>query len=142
MIVVDVNLLLYAYGAPSPRQEKARAWLETTLSGEEAIGLPWQVISAFVRIVTNPKLPGLRRSIKEATEAVDAWLAQPSVRVLTPGDEHWPLFRRMLVDGQASGDLVSDAHIAALTMEYGGVLYTTDRDFARFPGLRWKNPLA
>lgn len=142
MIVVDVNLLLYAYGAPSPRQENARAWLETTLSGDEAIGLPWQVISAFVRIVTNPKLPGLRRSIEEATEAVDAWLAQPNVRVLTPGDEHWPLFRRMLVDGQASGDLVSDAHIAALTMEYGGVLYTTDRDFARFPGLRWKNPLS
>jgi uncharacterized protein len=141
VIVIDVNLLLYAYAAPSPKQEKARAWLESTLSAYEPVGLPWQVISAFVRIVTNPKLPGLRRSLEEATGVVEEWLRQPNVRVLTPGDGHWPLFRRMVVEGQASGDLVSDAQIAALTIEYGGVLYTTDRDFARFPGLRWVNPL-
>jgi hypothetical protein len=72
---------------------------------------------------------------------VDDWLDQPNVRVLAPGDDHWSLFRQMIVEGQAPGALVSDAHLAALTMEYGGVLHTTDRDFARFPNLRWKNPL-
>jgi toxin-antitoxin system PIN domain toxin len=142
MIIVDVNLLLYAYSAPSPRQDKARMWLESSLSSGEPVGLPWQVISAFIRIVTNPKLPGLRRSREEATGVVSEWLLQPNVQVLTPGDSHWSLFRRMVVEGQASGDLVSDAQIAALTIEYGGVLYTADRDFARFPGLRWANPLS
>lgn len=142
MIVIDVNLLLYAYSAPSPKQEAARAWLETTLSADEPVGLPWPVISAFLRITSNTKLPHLRRPVEEATRTVDEWLRQGNVRELVPGDGHWPLFRRMILEGQATGDLVSDAQIAALTIEYGGVLYTTDRDFARFPGLRWKNPLA
>jgi len=141
MIVVDANLLLYAYSAPSPKQEKARAWLEATISGEDIVGLPWQVISAFLRIASNPKLPQLRRPAEEVARIVDAWLQQPNVRTLAPGDDHWSIFRRLIVEGQASGDLVSDAQVAALTIEYGGVLYTTDRDFARFPGLRWVNPL-
>ena len=73
--------------------------------------------------------------------AAGARAVDPNVRVLVPGDQHWPLLRRMLVEGQASGPLVSDAIIAALTIEHGGMLHTADRDFARFPGLRWKNPL-
>jgi toxin-antitoxin system PIN domain toxin len=142
MIVIDVNLLLYAHSVPSPIQEKAQIWLESALSSDEPVGLPWQVISAFIRIVTNPKLPGLRRSREEATGIVDEWLRLPNVRVLTPGEGHWRLFRRMVMEGEAAGDLVSDAQIAALTIEYGGVLYSADRDFARFPGLRWVNPLS
>ncbi len=141
MIVLDANILLYAYGAGSQRHKEARAWLEKVLSGAEPVGLPWQSLAAFIRIVTNPRLPGFRRSIEEVSRTVDEWLEQPNVRVLTPGDDHWLLFRRMIVEGQASGPLVSDAQLAALTIEYGGVLHTTDRDFARFPGLRWKNPL-
>jgi len=78
----------------------------------------------------------------EVARIVDLWLQQPNVRVLAPGDDYWLIFRQMLIEGQAIGDLVSDAQIAALTIEYGGVLYTTDRDFTRFPGLRWVNPLA
>lgn len=77
----------------------------------------------------------------EAAYEVEEWLAQPSVRILVPGDGHWTILRRMVIEGQASGTLVSDAEVAALTIEYGGVLYSADRDFARFPGLRWKNPL-
>ena len=142
MIVIDVNLLIYAYSVPSPTQEKAREWLEAVFSSGEIIGLPWQVISAFIRIATNTKLPQLRRPVQEATGTVDEWLRHGSVRVLFPGDGHWPLFSRMIVEGQATGDLVSDAQLAAITIENGGVLYTTDRDFARFPGLRWVNPLA
>jgi toxin-antitoxin system PIN domain toxin len=141
LIVIDANILLYAYSAPSRKQELARAWLEETLSGKEPVGLPWQVISAFLRIGTNPKLPQLRRPVEEVAGIVDAWLQQPAVQLLVPGEQHWSIFRQTMVEGQASGDLVSDAQIAALTIEHGGVLFTTDRDFARFPGLRWKNPL-
>ena len=78
----------------------------------------------------------------EVARIVDLWLQQLNVRVLAPGDDYWLIFRQMLIEGQAIGDLVSDAQIAALTIEYGGVLYTTDRDFTRFPGLRWVNPLS
>lgn len=142
MIVIDANLLIYSYNSGSLRHEKAREWLEQVLSGSEAVGLPWQSISAFVRIMTDPRLPGERFTVLEAAEVVNRWLNQSVVRVLTPGEEHWPLFRQMVVEGEARGPLVTDAQIAALSVEYGGVLYTTDRDFARFPGLRWKNPLA
>jgi uncharacterized protein len=142
VIVIDANLLLYAYSAPTTKQEKALTWLEATFSSGDSVGLSWQVISAFIRIASNPKLPQLRRPVEEVARRVDQWLEQPSVRVLVPGDNHWNIFRQMIVEGQASGDLVSDAQIAALTIEYGGVLHTTDRDFARFPGLRWTNPLA
>jgi len=75
-------------------------------------------------------------------QIVDRWLAQPNVRLLAPGDDHWLLFRRMIVEGHATGGLITDAQLAALTMEYGGEFNTADRDFARFPGLRWKNPIA
>lgn len=91
--------------------------------------------------MTNRRLPGSRFSIQQASEIVARWLEQPSVRLLIPGDQHWFILRNVLLEGQASGALVSDAVIAALTIEYGGVLHTTDRDFARFPGLRWRNPL-
>lgn len=141
MIVLDANLLIYSYNSGSAVHRQARAWLETTLSSSEIVGLPWQVISAFLRVMTNPRLPSERFSLTQGAQIVDLWLARPNVQTLTAGDHYWPLFRRMVVEGQAAGALVSDAEIAALTIEYGGVLYTADRDFARFPGLRWMNPL-
>jgi uncharacterized protein len=140
VIVLDVNILLYAYGAASPHHQKARACVEKLFSGAEPVGLPWLTIVAFLRIGTNPRLPGAR-SITEAVNEVERWLRQPSVRILSPDDDHWPVLRQMVIEGQASGPLVSDAEVAALTIESGGVLYTADRDFARFPGLRWVNPL-
>lgn len=142
MIVLDANLLLYAYDSASSHHEKARNWIEATFSAAAPVGLPWPTISAFLRIMTNPKLPGERFSISEAVDVVNQWIEQPNIRVLVPGEDHWTLFRQMLIEGQARGPLASDAQLAALTIEYGGVLHTTDRDFARFPGLRWKNPLA
>jgi hypothetical protein len=141
VIVIDANLLIYSYNSGSARHTNARQWLERTLSGVEVVGLPWQSIAAFVRIMTDTRLPGQRFATTEAIEVVHLWLEQSIVRLLTPGDDHWALFRRMVVEGQAFGPLVTDAQIAALTVEYGAVLYTTDRDFARFPGLRWVNPL-
>jgi toxin-antitoxin system PIN domain toxin len=142
VIVLDANLLLYAYDRASSLHKKARTWIERTFSDAAPIGLPWQTVGAFLRIMTNPRLPGERFSILEAVEVADRWLEQPNVRILAPGDHHWPLFRQMIVEGQAPGPLITDAQLAALTIEYGGVLHTTDRDFARFPGLRWKNPLS
>jgi toxin-antitoxin system PIN domain toxin len=142
VIVVDANLLIYAYDKASPRYEKSRSWLEDALSGLDVVGLPWQSIAAFLRVMTNPKLHGRQYSLDEATEIVDAWMAQSNIRILTPSDDHWFHFRRMMLEGSASGSLASDAEIAALTIENGGVLHTVDRDFARFPGLHWVNPLA
>ena len=141
MIVLDANILLYAYDADSEKHAKARAWIEQVFSDGTPVGLPWQSVAAFLRVVTNTRLPGKRFTAAEAGEIVDQWLDQPNVRPLPPGDQHWTLFRQMLVDGQARGPLVTDAQLAALTIEYGGILHTTDRDFARFPGLRWRNPL-
>ncbi len=141
MIVLDANLLIYSYDTDSPHHKKSLSWVEKTISGTETIGLPWQTVSAFIRVLTNRKLRGLRLTLGQAAEAVDEWLNQPNVRLLLPGEDHWRVLRRTMMEGQASGPLVSDAEIAALTIEFGGVLHTADRDFARFPGLRWKNPL-
>ena len=142
MIVLDANILIYAYDSGSSRHTKARDWVEKTFSGLESVGLPWQPVTAFLRVMTNTRLPGPRLSLEQAVRLVDEWLEQLNIRVLSPSDEHWILLRRMVVEGQASGALISDAQLAALTVEYGGVLHTTDRDFARFPSLRWTNPLA
>jgi uncharacterized protein len=142
VIVLDANILLYAYDSGSLLHPKARTWVEQVFSGTLTVGLPWQTASAFLRIMTNPRLPGERFTLQEAVEIVERWLEQPNIRMLAPGDDHWALFRQMIVEGQASGPLITDAQLAALTMEFGGVLHTTDRDFARFPGLRWTNPLA
>lgn len=142
MIVIDANLLLYAYDPTSPHHAKARRWIEQTFSGDEAVGVPWQSVAAFLCIVTNSKLPGHGVASEQAARVVDGWLDQPNVRLLAPGERHWRLFRQMIAEGQARGPLVSDAQLAALTIEHGGVLHTTDRDFARFPGLRWVNPIS
>lgn len=142
MIVIDANLLIYAYDLASADHKKSLAWLENVLSGVEAVGLPWQSISAFLRVITNRRLTGARVAVEQAVHVVEEWLRQPNVQILVPGDQHWSVLRRMILEGRAAGPLVSDAQIAALTIEYGGVLHTTDRDFARFPGLRWKNPLS
>ena len=141
MIILDANLLLYAYDSESPHHAKARAWVERAFSGGSPIGLPWQTVTAFLRIVTNTRLSGKRFTSEEAAQIVDQWLAQPNVRLLSAGDQHWSLLREILLDGQARGPLVSDADLAALAIEFGGILHTTDRDFARFSDLRWTNPI-
>jgi len=142
VIVLDVNILLYAYDSTSSHHVKARAWIEQTFSGGVLVGLPWNTILAFLRIVTNTRLQGRRFTVEEAIQIVQSWIEQPNVRLLGPGEGHWSMLSQILMAGQVRGPLVPDAEIAALTLECGGVLHTTDRDFARFPGLRWTNPLA
>src|SRR5665213_3526417 len=134
MIVPDANLLLYAYDADSAQHVKARQWVEEVLSGEVPVRFPWQTVGAFLRIVTNPALRGERFTLREAVAIVDEWLAQPNVRTIGTGEGHWALLRQTILEGQVRGPLMTDAQLAALTIEYGGTLYTTDRDFSRFPG--------
>ena len=141
MILIDANLLLYAYDPSSLQHHAARNWLESTFSKPELIGLPWLTLLAFVRISTNPRALENPLSVAEAGAIVSDWLERPTVIVLNPGDRHWQILRDMMIKGQARGALVTDAHLAALAIEHGATLATTDRDFARFPGLKFFNPL-
>ena len=141
MIVPDANLLIYAYDSKSDMQPSASRWLRQILSGSETVGLTWLCIGAFLRISTNLSLGRSRLPVAQAVQIVDAWLARRAVRLIVPGEGHWTLLKEMLIAGRVQGTNVTDAQLAALTLEHGGVLYTNDRDFARFPGLRWVNPL-
>lgn len=141
MIIPDANLLLYAYDSRSEVQPQASRWLQQILAGPETVGLSWITISAFLRISTNLSLGRGRISTARATQIVDEWLARRAIQLINPGGSHWPLLKEMLAAGRVQGPTVTDAQLAALTLEYGGVLHTADRDFARFPGLRWTNPL-
>jgi hypothetical protein len=142
VIVVDANLLLYAYDSAAKDHARAREWLEETLSSPDPVGLPWACLLAFLRIGTNPRALARPFSIGEATAIVGSWLAQPCVTIAEPGERHWEVLSGLLAAGQIRGPLVSDAHLAALTIEHGATLATTDRDFSRFDGLRTVNPLA
>ena len=141
MILVDANLLLHAYDPSSPRHVAARNWFEATLSKPEPVGLAWITLLAFVRIGTNPRPLEHPLTIAEAGTIVSEWLEHPNVTLLNPGERHWPILRDLMTRGQARGPLVTDAHLAALAIEHGAELATTDRDFARFPGLKFFNPL-
>jgi predicted nucleic acid-binding protein len=117
--LVDLNLLLYGANADSPNHARAREWLARIMGGTEAVALPWVVILGFV----------------------DGWLARPNVVVLHPGPGHWAVVRSLLRASGSAGNLTTDAHLAALAIEHGCELCTTDTDFGRFVGLRWRNPL-
>lgn len=142
MILVDANLLLYAYDPAAAEHEASRLWLETTLSGSALVRFSWLTLWAFLRITTNPRIFERPLTIAEAADHVSSWLAQPSAGTLEPGERHWDILRHLAQDGQASGPLVMDAALAAIAIEHGATLCTTDRDFARFPGLTWTNPIA
>ena len=141
MILIDANLLLYGYATGTEHHERARQWLEEVFSEPAPVGLAWLGILAFLRISTHPRIFASPLSIAEAVSAVTSWLTQPSVRILHPGERHWAILSRLLPESQARGELVMDAHLAALAIEHGAVLCTSDRDFARFPDLRVVNPL-
>jgi toxin-antitoxin system PIN domain toxin len=141
MTLVDANLLLYAHDPRATQHEASRAWLEAALSGSELVRFAWVTLWAFLRISTNPRVFERPLSTKEAGGAVSSWLAQPLAGVLEPGERHWEILGGLMRSGQTTGPLVMDAALAAIAIEHGATLYTTDRDFARFPGLRWINPL-
>lgn len=143
MILIDANVLLYAYNSSCPQHQKAKQYLEDLLSGDYEVQLPWIVLLAFLRISTNPKAFPLPLKSAEARAAVSSWLGLPSVRVVDPGPDHWKILDRLLEQVGAAGNLTTDAHIAALAIERGAVLASCDEDFGTFEdqGLIWSNPL-
>lgn len=141
MILVDANILLYAEDSLHNRHERARTWWDAQLSGTGIVCLCWTVLTAFIRIGTNPRVFEQPLSLEQAIPRVQSWLDQPCTRIVRPTERHWTIFQRLLTDGQAVANLVIDAHLAALAIEHGCVLASTDSDFARFSRLKWKNPL-
>jgi len=139
--LVDLNVLLYAVNRDAPNHATVHRWWEAALGGEEPVGLSWLVLLGFLRLATNPKVFPKPLSVDDALGRVDAWLAHPNAKLVSETDHHWPVLRSLIAATGGSGNLTSDAHLAALAMEYGAVLVSCDTDFARFPGLRWERPV-
>ncbi len=141
MKLPDINLLLYAINRRSQYHERAKLWLEQTLSGTEQVGFAWLALTGFIRISTNPATLEHPLSPSEAIDYVEEWLAQPVSTVVHPTPQHAPILRRLLEPLGTAGNLTSDAHLAALAIEHGAELCSGDADFSRFPGVRWTDPL-
>jgi uncharacterized protein len=141
VILIDANLLLYAYHERAEQHDASRTWLEAALSGPELVRFAWLTLWAFLRIGTNPRVFEHPLSTSEGEAVVSSWLAQPAAGILEPGERHWEILCGLMGEGQAVGPLVMDAVIAAIAVEHGATLCTTDRDFSRFAGLKWTNPL-
>jgi toxin-antitoxin system PIN domain toxin len=141
MIIVDVNLLIYAVNQDAPHHRKAKSWLEGVVSATETVGLPWIVLLAFLRLTTRAGLFQKPLMVETAFDLVDSWLQQPSVTVPEPTSRHLRTLRDLVLPLGTGGNITSDAHLAALAIEYGAEICTTDGDFARFGRLRWRNPL-
>ena len=141
MIIPDLNLLVYAHNDETPHHSTARRWWESLVNGAERIGVPWIVSTGFVRLMTHPRVLVRPATPVEAVDYVGEWFRFPQVTTVNPGTEHLTFFRRNLVAAGVGGNLVTDAHIAALAMEYQAEVHSNDTDFSRFPGLRWRNPL-
>ncbi len=142
MILVDANLLLYAANQAAPEHARARDWLDARLNAAPRVGLPWPSLLAFVRLATNPVVVRQPTSLASAWRQVEEWLACQPAWIPLPGAEHSAILRSLLESPGMTSRLVPDAHLAALAIEHGLTVCSTDGDFARFPGLAWRNPLA
>jgi len=141
MILIDANILIYAVNADAPLHRKSKSWLESALSGPGTLGLSWAVLLAFLRLTTRPGVFKKPLAPQLAFDVVDTWLAQSAVVTVEPTAQHLRVMRDLLLPLGTGGNLTSDAHLAALAIEHGAELCSTDNDFARFPRLRWRNPL-
>lgn len=141
MIVVDVNLLLYAAITGFPQHHKAREWWQRVLNGSTEIGLSSPALFGFLRIVTNQRILTVPLTVGDAIDLVRQWLARPQVRFLLPGPRHLDIAFDLLRGQGTAGNLTTDVQLAALAIEYQAEVCSNDSDFARFPGLRWTDPL-
>ncbi len=141
MLIPDVNILLHAYNRQAPAHVPARKWWETALSGTRPIGLAWVTALSFLRLMTGSVIPERPLPVRDAIVTIRSWLTQPNVQILGPGEHHADILFGLLEKLGTGGNLTTDAHLAALAIEYNAELVSTDTDFARFPGLRWFNPL-
>ncbi len=142
MIVPDLNLLVYTYNSDAPQHSAARRWWEASLSGATSVGLPWAVMMGYVRVMTSRAVLLEPLSPTEAVSDIREWLDQPQVQVLVPGPRHLDVFTGLVEATGTAGRLTTDLHLAALAIENQAELHSNDTDFGRFPGLRWRNPLA
>ncbi len=140
-MLLDANLLLYAVGENSSSHELAATWLDDTLNGGRRVGIPWQTIGAFVRIVTNPRVTVGALPSQDAWGVVESWLALPTVWIPPASERTAAILGRLIAHDRVTGNLVADAQLAALAIEHGLTVYSADTDFARFDGLSWINPL-
>jgi len=141
VILIDTNMLVYAMVATLPEHAAAKVWLESKLGGAAPVGMPWASLIGFVRVVCNPRIFTSAKDLPTAWGQVESWLDQPVVRVPQPTDRHRSVLATLVPSAKARPGLIHDAHLAALAIEHGLTLCSADRDFARFPGLRWENPL-
>jgi toxin-antitoxin system PIN domain toxin len=141
MIVPDINLLVCAYNVDSPRHPEARRWWERTLAGPRPVGLAWVVMLGYIRVATHRAILRNPMPPAHAIRHVRSWISAPSAQILTPAEAHGEILFRLLEELGVAGNLTTDAHLAALAMEYQAELASTDADFSRFRGLRWFNPL-
>jgi toxin-antitoxin system PIN domain toxin len=141
VILVDANVLVYAHVSSFTQHNRARDWLDQQLNGVAPVGLPWASLLAFLRLVTNPRVFERPEPITDAWRQVLAWLDCETVGIPQPAERHAELLGQLLAMPGVQANLVPDAHLAALAIEHGLMLCSTDSDFARFPGLRWLNPL-
>ena len=142
MIVPDINLLVYAYTSDALHHQKARSWWESCLSEGHMVGIPWVVVLGFVRVMTSRVVLTDPLDPAEALQHARSWLERPQARALVPGPRHLEILSEIMQTSEASGRLTTDAHLATLAIETQAELHSNDADFARFPGLRWRNPLA
>lgn len=142
MILVDANILIYAHSANFAEHAVAREWLDKQINGAARVGLPWPSLSAFLRITTNPRMFPRPNPMAKAWEQVLDWLACDTVWTPQPTERHATVLGTLLTQAGVHGNLVSDAHLAALAIEHGLTLCSADHDFARFANLKWVNPLA
>lgn len=140
MKLLDANTLLHAYDRSAAQHDTCRTWLESVFNAPEPVALPWQTILAFVRITTNPRAVKHPLSNVQACDIVATWLERPNVVVVNAADRFWDILRQQILDAQISGPLVTDAALAALAIEQGATLCSTDRDFRRFEGLKLVDP--
>jgi len=140
MILVDVNVLVHAYREDAPRHAPIRAWLEELVDSDRAFAVSDLVLSGFLRVVTHPRVFAPPTPLAQALEFVEALRAQPNCIAVSPGERHWSIFTRLCREGDARGNLIPDAYLAALAIESGSRLVSTDRDFARFSQLDWSPP--
>ena len=142
MVVPDINLLVFAYNEAAPRHNAARAWWEGLMTGREPIGLPWAVVLGFIRLVTHPAVLEAPLSARAAIERVRQWFAREHVLTLDPGPRHLQIIEGLFEGTAVAANLTTDTHLAALAIEHQCELHSNDLDFGRFPGLRWRDPLA
>ncbi len=141
MIIPDANLLIYAYDSKSIHHLKSKQWWEETLSGETLVGIPLIVIMAFTRLMTHPTIATRPLTISQVRKRIRVWFERPQIRLLSTSPQTLEIFFDLLESTELGGNLTTDAMIAALAIEYSGIVYTNDHDFSRFQGVRCKNPL-